>query len=170
MADTRRNGYHNRHASHKNDAYGMRGTYLDGNTVRRVQTLPQAQPQRKLLPVSKTARRNRERAQSMSMIFVVFLALVSVAVLFTCVRFLQLKSQITGSIQSIADLETEYSQLKADNDAYESQINLSVDLQEVKKTAMGRLGMKYPAENQVITYELPKGGHVRQYQEVPEAE
>ncbi len=170
MANTRHNGHHNRHASHRHDAYGMRGTYLDGNTVRRVQTLPQAQPKRELLPVSRTAQRNRERAQSMSMVFVMFLALVSVAVLFTCVRFLQLKSQITGTIQSIADLETEYSQIKADNDAYESQISLSVDLQEVKKTAMERLGMKYPTENQIITYELPKGSHVRQYQEVPEAE
>lgn len=169
MANTRRNGHYNRQASHRHDTYGMKDTYLDGNTVRRVQTLPQAEPNRSL-PVSRTARRNRERAQSMSMVFVMFLAVVSVAVLFTCVRFLQLKSQITGSIQNIADLETEYSQLKADNDAYESQINLSVDLQQVKKIAMERLGMKYPAENQVITYQLQKGSHVRQYQEVPDAE
>lgn len=163
-----RSGHYNRQSSR--GAQEMRGTYLDGNTVRRVQALPQKRPEKELLPVSRTARRNRERAQSMSMVFVLFLAVVSVAVLYTCVRFLQLKSQITSTIQSIAELETEYGQLKADNDAYESQINLSVDLQEVKETAMGRLGMKYPAENQVITYELPKGSHVRQYQEVPEAE
>lgn len=120
--------------------------------------------------VSRTARKNRERAQSMSKVFVVFLAIVSAAVLFFCVRFLQLKSQITGTIQTIAQLETQYSQLKADNDAYESQINASVDLEQVKKTAMERLGMKYPADNQIITYQLQKGSYVRQYQEVPEAE
>ena len=119
MANTRRNGHYNQQVSHGHNAYGMKGTYLDGNTVRRVQTFPQAEPERETLPVSRTARRNRERAQSMSMVFVLF---------------------------------------------------LSVDLQQVKKTAMERLGMKYPSESQVVTYQLPRGSHVRQYQDVPEAE
>ncbi|MCI9547362.1 MAG: hypothetical protein HFH60_11870 [Lachnospiraceae bacterium] len=166
MADMRRNGYSNRRASH---GHGVKDAYIDGNTVRRIQTLPQEAPMKKQT-VSRAARKNRERAQSMSKVFVVFLAAVSVAVLWTCVRFLQLKSRITSSIQTIAELETEYSQLKADNDAYESQMNVSVDLEQVKKTAMGRLGMKYPAENQIITYQLEKGSYVRQYQEVPDAE
>lgn len=166
MADMRRNRYYNRETSH---GHGAKDAYIDGNTVRRIQTLPQKAPVKKQT-VSRAARKNRERAQSMSKVFVVFLAVVSVAVLWTCVRFLQLKSRITSSIQTIAELETEYSQLKADNDAYESQMNVSVDLEQVKKTAMGRLGMKYPAENQIITYQLEKGSYVRQYQEVPDAE
>ena len=106
----------------------------------------------------------------MTWVFVVFLAVVSVAVLYTCVQFLQLKAQITNSVETIAELESEYSQLRADNDAYESQLNASVDLEEVKKAAMERLGMKYPADNQVITYQMPKGSYVRQFQDVPDAE
>lgn len=164
MADVKRNGHYSRKAS---QGPGMKDAYVDGNTVRRVQTLPQEAPKP---TVSRAARKNRERAQSMSKVFVVFLAIACAAVLFTCVRFLQLKSRITSSIQKIAELETEYSQLKADNDAYESQLNASMDLEQVKKTAMDRLGMKYPTENQVLTYQLDKGSYVRQYQEVPEAE
>lgn len=142
---------------------------MDGNTVRRVQPLPQQDvPYRQ--PVSRTARRNRERAQSMNMVFVVFLAAVSIAVLVSCVRFLQLKSQITGSIQAIAELETAYSQLKADNDAYSSRVNSSVDLNQIKQIAMERLGMKYPAESQIFTYQMERGSYVRQYQDVPDAE
>ena len=104
------------------------------------------------------------------MVFVLFLAVVSVAVLITCVQFLQLKSQITRSIEKTAELESAYNQLKADNDAYESQIGSSVDLNQVKQAAMGRLGMKYPSENQIFTYQIEKGSYVRQYQDVPDAE
>ncbi len=148
----------------------MKGAYIEGNTARQVQALPRERQKREQPSVSKATRKNRERAQSMSMVFVLFLGVVSVAVLYTCVQFLQLKSQITGSIQNIAGLESEYSQLKADNDAYESQLNASVDLEQVKEAAMGRLGMRYPADNQVITYQMPKGSYVRQYQEVPSTE
>lgn len=145
----------------------MKGAYIEGNTARQVQALPQERQKRGKPAVSKAIRKNRERAQSMSMVFVLFLGVVSVAVLCTCVQFLRLKSQITGSIQTIAGLESEYSQLKADNDAYESQLNASVDLEKVKRAAE-RLGMRYPAENQVITYQMPKGSYVRQYQDVPD--
>ncbi len=166
MADVKRNGHYSKRAS---QGYGMKDAYVDGNTVRRVQALPQ-EAQALKPAVSRAARKNRERAQSMSKVFVVFLAIASAAVLYTCVRFLQLKSRITSSIQTIAELETQYSQLKADNDAYESQLNASMDLEQVKKAAMERLGMKYPTENQILTYQLDKGSYVRQYQEVPEAE
>lgn len=168
MASMNQNGSYNRKAYYEN-----RGAYVDGNTVRRLhgQALPkenlQWQPRPKLSP---TARRNRERAQSMTKVFVLFLGLVSIAVLYTCVQFLQLKSQITGSIQNIAELENEYNQLKNDNDAYESQVNSSVDLNQVKEAAMGRLGMKYPSENQIFTYQMEKGSYVRQYQDVPDEE
>ncbi len=167
MASMKQRGYNDRRVS-----YGTRDMYVDGNTVRRLHAQPL--PREGGLPyrpkISSSARRNRERAQSMTKVFVLFLALVSVAVLFTCVQFLQLKSQITGSIQHIADLESEYNQLKADNDAYESQVDSSVDLNRVKEEAMGRLGMKYPSESQIFTYQMQKGSYVRQYQDVPDAE
>lgn len=151
----------------------MKNAYIEGSTARQIQAMPQAGPYRdrpNYPAVSKATRKNRERAQGMTWVFVVFLAAVSVAVLYTCVQFLQLKAQITNSVETIAQLESEYSQLRADNDAYESQLNASVDLEEVKKTAMERLGMKYPADNQVITYQMPKGSYVRQFQDVPDAE
>ena len=164
MASTRQNGSYNRRTS-----YGPRGTYVDGNTVRRVQALPKEERQQHRKTISRTARKNRERAQSMSVVFVLFLAVVSVAVLITCVQFLQLKSQITRSIQKTAELESTYNQPKTDNDAYESQISSSVDLNQVKQAAMGQLGMKYPSENQIFTYQIEKGSYVRQYQDVPDA-
>ena len=55
--------------------------------------------------LSREAQRNREKAQSMGRGFVLFLAVVSVAVLFCCVNYLQLKSDLTGKMKTVAALE-----------------------------------------------------------------
>ncbi len=73
-------------------------------------------------------------------------------------------------MKSVAALESELTQLKEENDAYYSQVMTSVDLNSIKKIAIGELGMKYPSEDQVITYKTQRSSYVRQYQDVPEAE
>lgn len=88
---------------------------------------------------------------------------------FCCVNYLQLKSELTGKIKTVASLETELSQIKEDNNAYESQVTSDVDLNTIKKLAIGRLGMNYPKDDQKKTYTMPSNSYVRQYQEVPES-
>ncbi len=151
--------------------------YTDGSTVRKMQNLPQQRnrelPQRQQVSkprkVSKEALRNREKATSMSRGFVLFLAVISAGILFSCVNYLQLKAQITTKANQVAALESDLSELKEDNDAYYSQVAASTDLDKIKKTAIERLGMKYPSDEQIMTYETKRGSYVRQYQDVPEA-
>lgn len=171
-----------------NTVRNSRGMYVDGNTVRRLREsparpyLPERQPasRRRLEETSEKrmaernrrlsaqARKNREKAKSMSPGFVLFLAVVSVAVLFVCIHYLQLKSEITGSMKNVASLEAELTQLREDNDAYESQVTSNVDLNRIKKIAIGRLEMKYPSEDQIVTYKTARSCYVRQYQDIPE--
>ena len=172
----------------RTNARNARGMYVDGNAVRRLQEVPArpyqapgAQTARRVrenMPerpaaqprqLSREAQRNREKAKSMGRGFVVFLAVVSVAVLFCCVNYLQLKSELTGKIKTVASLETELSQIKEDNNAYESQVTSDVDLNTIKKLAIGRLRMNYPKDDQKKTYTMPSNSYVRQYQEVPES-
>lgn len=172
----------------RTNARNARGMYVDGNAVRRLQEVPArpyqapgAQTARRVrenMPerpaaqprqLSREAQRNREKAKSMGRGFVVFLAAVSVAVLFCCVNYLQLKSELTGKIKTVASLETELSQIKEDNNAYESQVTSDVDLNTIKKLAIGHLGMNYPKDDQKKTYTMPSNSYVRQYQEVPES-
>lgn len=167
----------------KANVRNARGTYVDGNTVRRLQEIPVRKPPasreqsldhsttRTVIAgkqsVSRETRRNREKAMSMGRGFVTFLAVVSVAVLFCCVNYLQLKAELTGKIKTVANLESEWSQLKEENDAYESQVTSEVDLNQIKKIAIGRLGMNYPTDSQKKTYSVPSSSYVRQYQDVP---
>ena len=170
----------------RTNARNARGMYVDGNAVRKVQEVPgkpyrapgaqtarrvrenrpaaQAKPKQ----LSREAQRNREKAMSMGRGFVVFLAVVSVAVLFCCVNYLQLKSELTGRMKTVASLESELSQIKEDNNAYESQVTSDVDLNTIKKLAIGRLGMNYPTDDQKKTYTMPSNSYVRQYQDVPD--
>lgn len=166
----------------KQNTGNVRGMYMDGNTVRRLQEVPSRQyqapgaetarrvrenrPVQKPRQVSSQAQRNRAKAQSMGKGFVLFLAVVSVAVLFCCVNYLQLKSELTGKMKTVASLETELSQIKEDNNAYESQVTSDVDLNTIKKLAIGRLGMNYPKDDQKKTYSMPSNSYVRQYQDV----
>ncbi len=95
---------------------------IDGNTVRKIQAIPQEEPGSET-QVRRTTSRNRARTRAMSRGYVMFLAVVSAAVLFMCVRYLQMKSAITTQTKEIATAESELSQLKADNDALYNSVS-----------------------------------------------
>ena len=81
--------------------------------------------------------------------------------------YLQLRADVTGRIKTVAALETELSELREENDAYESQVKSDVDLNRIKKIAIGRLGMNYPRDDQKKTYSMSNNSYVRQYQDIP---
>ncbi len=166
------------------------GMYIDGNAVRKLQEVPerrysspqnprQGQQTRKKAAARKTENRaravsretirNRQKAANMGRGFVIFLAVISAAVLFVCVNYLQLRAEVTGRIKNVAVLESELSELRAENDAYESQVNSGTDLNRIKKIAIGRLGMNYPRDDQKKTYSMSNNSYVRQYQDVPDS-
>lgn len=166
----------------RTNARNVRGMYVDGNTVRRLQEVPQrqyparrrtaaakpaSQSERRVRQTSRETIRNREKAMSMGKGFVLFLTVVCAAIMFFAVSYLQLKSDITGRISEVASLEAEYSQIKEENDAYYSQVTSNVDLNKIKRIAIGRLGMNYPTDAQKKTYTMSSNSYVRQYQDVP---
>ena len=105
---------------------------------------------------------------NMSRGYVMFLAVVSAAALFMCVRYLQMKSAITTQTKEIATAESELSQLKADNDALYNSVISSVDLEKIKDKAMNELGMTYPQEDQIYQFDTAGNSYVRQYKDVPD--
>ena len=115
-------------------------------------------------PVRRTTSRNRARTRAMSRGYVMFLAVVSAAALFMCVRYLQMKSAITTQTKEIATAESELSQLKADNDALYNSVISSVDLEKIKDKAMNELGMTY----QIYQFDTAGNSYVRQYKDVPD--
>ena len=105
----------------------------------------------------------------MSAGYVVFLAIAAIAALIVCTGYLKLQSEITSRSRNIASLQEELADLKEDNDAYYSQVTSNVDLNKIKQTALGRLGMKYPSDDQTVTYSTSGNSYVRQYQDIPDS-
>ncbi len=155
------------------DYYNREQLYISGNTARQLDYEPRkatGQEEHHKKTVSAAARKNRVKAMRMGKGYVLFLAVVSAIALVLCVNYLQLRSQLTTQLKEIAAQESELSTLKADNDALYNTVIASVDLEQVKETAINKLGMQYPTEDQIITFGTAGNSYVRQYEDVPESE
>lgn len=152
---------------HKN-SYSYSGAYIDGNTVRRThyaETLPREQTQRSA--ETAPARKKRTRALQMSRAYVLFLTGAAAAFLLVTINYLQLRAEGNALRSEIASLQSTYSDLKLENDENYARVQASVDLSEIKETAINRLGMIYASTGQIITYDEERGDYVKQYQDVP---
>ncbi len=147
----------------------MERYYYEGNTVRKLQAIPEEEPEREQQRkrVSTRTSRNRSRATMVNGGYVLFLAIVSVATLFICVHYLRLKSDVTAQTKVIASKESTLSELKADNDALYNTVLASEDLEYIKDVAMNQLGMQYPGEDQLYEFNTAGNSYVRQYKDVP---
>lgn len=142
-------------------------TYVDGNTVRKIQPVPKRAPDKAPKKLSHTARKNRDKAAYMNLGYVMFLAVAVTAMGFICIQYLQLQADITGRVKNISKLESTLNDLKLANDEEYARIMGSVDLEEIKRVAMEELGMKYASESQIITFSGDSSDYVRQYKDIP---
>ena len=153
-------------------SYGIY-TYEDGNTVRRLETVPDYHEERKKRKEERrvseqkrrrrrAARRNRERALKMNAGSVAFLSVCVMVVALTSVAYVDLQSDLIFRQRSIETLQSEISALKLENDAAYKRITASIDLKAVKKQAK-KLGMKYPTDQQIKYYTIENADYMTQY-------
>ena len=100
--------------------------------------------------------------------YVAFLAIAAMVVLFACVQYLQLQSDITQRSQHITSLQRELSQAKEENTTrYNAMVNY-MNLEEIRDIAMNKFGMVYAQPGQVVNYVSPEASSVTQYFGIPE--
>ena len=133
-----------RHTTSRRSSQSM---YVDGNTVRKVQEVPvkreyrqpehsvrkkQARPAlgpgqeltRQGKSLSREARRNRAKANSMNRNFAIFLGVLGVIVVFCSINYLRLKTECTSKRSQVASLESQLAELKEEvRDVTEKYIN-----------------------------------------------
>ena len=78
------------------------------------------------------------------------------------IQYIRLNSEITALTTANTKLESQISDLKAENDDYYGRIMSSVDLEKVREVATMDLGMVYASENQIITYDSQIDDYVEQ--------
>ena len=140
--------------------------YVDGNTLRRAeaQTLLRKEGAH---TVSEGTLANRERSLQMNLGYVVFLTAAAVLTVFICVNYLRLRSEYTALQKEATSLELDLNSLKMDNDAEYNRLISGVNLEEVKQTAMTKLGMVYACEDQIVTYDAAGKDYVKQFRDIP---
>ena len=151
--------------------------YVNGSTVRQLEAQPvrreridrtKIQEEQQKKRRRNAARRNRERALHMNRGYVAFLSLCVAVVAFAAVALVQIQSQVTQRMEHIAALESQITDLKADNDAGYKEIVTSVDLDYIKDVAINQLGMQYATEDQIIYYSVENNNFMDQYSDIPE--
>jgi len=166
----------NRTVNHNNR---NRAAYqVDGNTVRRMEAMPDYRKERRdrqerereeeLRKRRRAAARNQEKALQMNLFSVLLLTVAVICTLYICVSYLKLQSSVTARLNHIESLEESIEKLKGDNDALLTRINTSVDLDYVYKVATEELGMVYANKDQVRLYNKTESEYVRQYEDIPE--
>lgn len=149
-------------------------TYIDGNTVRKIQSEPAHR--RKTNEDSRNKRTKQQRVQAgnrktvkivpMKLGYIAFMVASLCIVCIILMGYVNLQSDVTNRITNISKLESELNQLKMDNDEEYTRIMSEVDLEEIKKIAIQDLGMKYAKEGQIITYSGEGSDYVRQYKDI----
>lgn len=142
----------------------MRQTYIYDNTARNYDVRRELNeaPRQKL---SNEIRKNRDKAQHMNFGYVLFLMGALVVFASVLIGYVQLQSRITTTVKSISVMESQLNTLQIANEEKYNRIVSNVDLEEVRKVAIGELGMTYAGEGQIVTYENAGSDYMRKVSE-----
>ncbi len=147
--------------------------FTEGNTVRQVeQPLPdrhEIERERRERQERNRKRQQRKRAAMMRrkrLYTIYIMGVVAVAgALF--VGYVNLTNSITTHMDNVAALESQITDLKAENSAAQSRISTVSNLADVKAKAMNELGMVYAKADQIVYYNMDDSDYMSQYHKIP---
>ena len=141
---------------------------MEGNTVRKLDIVEELQKTSQIQELSHLTRKNRDKALYMNLGYVLFLiaALASAAIIL--INYIKIQSELAITIRNIANLESQLNDLKLSNDEDYSRAASSVDLEEIRRVAIGELGMRYAKEGQIVNVPSEGSDYVRQLAELEE--
>ncbi|MBO5341154.1 MAG: cell division protein FtsL [Lachnospiraceae bacterium] len=152
-----------RQAVYQNGRVVSRTNYVYGNTVTDINRVLDEEPRRR---PDVATRKQSDRAKNMNLPYVLFLVCAMAVAVVVIASYIQANAEVTASVRNIGALESQYLNLKTDNDEAYSRIVNAVDLDEVRRIAQEELGMHYALEGQIITYTDTIGDYVKQYSDI----
>lgn len=148
-----------------NRGYATRGAvYNFDNTARKLDIRRQLEeaPRKQL---SNETRKNRDKATHMNVGYVFFLATALCVCALVLLQYLQLQSDLTTKVKTVSKLESQLNNLQLANEEDYNRVVSSVDLEEIRKIAIGELGMSYAKEGQIVKYESAGSDYMRRVSE-----
>lgn len=174
MADRR---YSSRYRTYQRSySAAERHTYVDGNTVRRIDTLPRRREEERRQEEERRRRLIRRRIlgqpvhmPGMDLASFAFLAVAVAVTVYVCFTYIQTQNQVYEQKNQMVKMEYAIASQKESNDDTYHDILDSVDLSEVYARATGELGMVQAQDDQIYKYQSKKSDTVKQYGRIPDA-
>ena len=142
--------------------------YVYGNAVRQPERTPaRRQAPREVERPQARPNRRAERKSQFSIPFFMFLMCTMVFCGFVLVSHVSVKSEITATNEEITALESKLNNMRLENDEDYSRIKNGIDLDEIRMKAIGKLGMTYATEGQIVYYSEMDDDYVRQVSDIP---
>ena len=126
--------------------------YVYGSAAPRIDIRREMEEDTRIRRVSQTTKKNREHVHSMSPAYVLVLLVCFSVAIGVIIWYVNLQSQVTSQVSVINQLESKLNAVRQANDEESLRIDNSIDLEEIKRIAIGELGMSYAEEGQIITY------------------
>ena len=142
-----------------------RDEYIMGNTARQIEPAIQDRPQIRNNRVSE--RKKMKSALAINGWSVLFMVVIAVFCIVTCVAYLYLHSSISETRDNIAKIKTDINTVQSQNDALKYSINTYQDSENVYKMATKKLGMRQAKGDQLSIYKSSDKGYTVQYGEIP---
>ncbi len=146
--------------------------YIQGNTVRKIDTLPEknerpVESEVRKRQVNPRINKNANRARAFDLRYTVLLMVATVFLFGSCVNMLSIQATITEQRREIAMLESNLNELTDNNNETSKRLDSSVNLPQIYEIATTELGMVYPKAGQVLSYEASNPDYVKQFEDVP---
>lgn len=149
--------------------------YVYGSAVRQPERIP-ANPERRqergpverpsIRPQARPVRRTGRKSQ-FSIPFFMFLMCTMAFCGVVLVNYVSVRSEITARNEQITSLQGTLNDMRLENDEDYSRIRNGIDLNEIKMKAIGKLGMTYATQGQIIYYSEMDDDYVRQVSDIP---
>ncbi len=137
----------------------VRSMYVHGSAVPKYDIPRQLEEPRRVL--SNAARQNRERAKYMSLGYVAFLIAALMVAGVVLIGYIRLQADITALSGEITRQEKLINNNMIENEEAWSRLAVVDNLEEIKRVAIQELGMTYPEEGQIVSYEAMGYDYVR---------
>lgn len=144
--------------------------YIEGNAARKLNTVPvrEEQPERKKeRKVNQRIQKNANRAKAFDLGYTIALMTATAILFVSCISMLTLKANVTEQRRQISMLESNLNALTDSNNETGKRLESSVDLTKIYDVATNDLGMVYPGNGQVLSYEASNPDYVKQFKDVP---
>lgn len=151
--------------------------YTQGNAARQLEAMPDyreeikkrklAEEEAERKKQKRLLRQQQERALRANRRYVLFLTMGIVIFGVFAGVYINIQSDITVKMKTISRLESQITDLKAENDEAYKRINTAIDLESVKDRAINELGMFYATEQQIVYYTVENDDYMNQYIDIP---